>query len=122
MLKRLQLTASISLIALIFLCLLWEIWLAPLKPGGSWMMAKTFPLLAVLFGILKGRRYTYQVSSLLALLYVMEGSVRATSDTGPSQGLALIECLLAIVFFVSVVIYARLSAPSRQRPPPSPEQ
>ncbi|WP_303784646.1 DUF2069 domain-containing protein [Azovibrio restrictus] len=116
MLPRLQLAASASLIALIFLCLLWELWLAPLQPGGTWMAAKAFPLLLPLFGILKGRRYTYQWSSLLALLYLMEGSVRATSDTGPSQWLALLETLLALVFFASVVAYARLSAPSRNKP------
>lgn len=115
-LSRLQFIASASLIALIFLCLLWELWLAPLKPGGSWLAAKAFPLLLPLFGILKGRRYSYQVCSLLALLYLMEGSVRATSDVGLSQWLALIETLLALVFFVSVVAYARLSAPSRQKP------
>lgn len=115
MLKRLQLAACASLIALIFLCLLWELWLAPLKPGGSWMAAKAFPLLLPLFGILNGRRYSYQVSSLLALLYLLEGSVRATSDTGPSQWLALAETLLALVFFCSVVAYARLSAPSRNK-------
>lgn len=115
MLKRLQLAASASLIALIFLCLLWELWLAPLKPGGSWMAAKAFPLLLPLFGILNGRRYSYQVSSLLALLYLLEGSVRATSDTEPSQWLALAETLLALVFFCSVVAYARLSAPSRNK-------
>lgn len=117
MLPRLQLAASASLIALIFLCLLWELWLAPLKPGGSWMAAKAFPLLLPLFGILKGRRYTYQWCSMLALAYLMEGSVRATSDTGPSQWLAVIETLLALVFFVSVVAYARLSAPSRNKAP-----
>lgn len=120
MLKRLQLAASASLIALIFLCLLWELWLAPLKPGGSWMAAKAFPLLLPLFGILNGRRYSYQVSSLLALLYLLEGSVRATSDTGPSQWLALAETLLALVFFCSVVAYARLSAPSRNKSASSP--
>lgn len=115
MLPRLQLSASISLIALIFLCLLWELWLAPLKPGGSWMAAKAFPLLIPLFGILKGRRYSYQACSLLSLLYLMEGSVRATSDTGLSQWLELTETLLALVFFVSVVAYSRLSAPSRMK-------
>ena len=58
--KHLQLTASTSLIALIFLCVAWELWLAPLRPGGSWLVLKALPLLAPLMGILKGRRYTYQ--------------------------------------------------------------
>jgi uncharacterized membrane protein len=28
--------AVVSLLALIVLCLAWELWLAPLRPGGSW--------------------------------------------------------------------------------------
>ena len=52
--------ASVSLIALIFLCLTWELWLAPLRPGGSWLVLKLLPLLAALMGVLRGRRYTLQ--------------------------------------------------------------
>lgn len=31
--KILQIASSISLIALIFLCVAWELWLAPLRPA-----------------------------------------------------------------------------------------
>jgi len=34
-----------SLIALIILCLAWELWLAPLRPGGSSLVFKVLPLL-----------------------------------------------------------------------------
>ena len=44
-----------SLIALIFLGLAWELWLAPLKPGGSLLALKVLPLLVPLFGVLRGR-------------------------------------------------------------------
>ncbi len=54
--SRYQTLASASLIALIFLCLAWEAWLAPLKPGGSWMTLKAAFLLIPLFGILRGKR------------------------------------------------------------------
>lgn len=107
--KHLQITASTSLIALIFLCLAWELWLAPLRPGGSALVFKALPLLLPLFGILKGRRYTYQWSSLFILLYLMEGLVRATSEPGVSQMLAILETLLAGVFFAVVVLYCRLT-------------
>ena len=53
------------LIALLFLCLAWETVLAPLRPGGSWLALKALPLLAPLFGVLRGNRYTYQWSTLL---------------------------------------------------------
>jgi len=111
--RRASLVASISLIALIALCLAWELWLAPLRPGGSWLALKALPLLAPLFGILHGRRYTYQWSSLLIQLYLLEGLTRATSDDGMMQILAIIETVLALVFFVATLVFARLTAPSR---------
>ena len=104
--------ATISLIALIALCLAWELRLAPLKPGGSWLVLKTLPLLAPLFGILHGRRYTHQWASLLILAYLSEGLVRATTDSGPMRLMAGIEVLLATVFFAAAVYYARATRPS----------
>lgn len=62
-----------------------------------------------LSGLLAGRRYTYQWSSMFILLYFMEGVVRMTSDTGTSQWLAGAETLLATVFFVAVIAYARIT-------------
>lgn len=104
---RLQLGASASLIALILLCLVWEIWLAPLHHDGSLLLLKVLPLLLPLFGILKGKRYTYQWASMLILLYFIEGVVRAWSDNGLSAQLALIEVALSLVFFTCAIFYAR---------------
>lgn len=106
-LRSLYLSACISLIALIFLCLAWELRLAPVQPGGSWLVLKCVPLLAPLFGILHGRRYTYQWASMLILLYFTEGIVRATSETGASQWLAAAEVALSLVFFGSAIGYVR---------------
>ena len=50
-------------------------------------------------GILKGRRYTYQWSSMFILLYFIEGVMRAWSDRGLSARLALGEIALSLVFF-----------------------
>ena len=47
------LAACATLIALILLGLAWELILAPLKPGGSWLVLKVMPLMAPLFGILR---------------------------------------------------------------------
>lgn len=105
--QRYQTIASASLILLIALCLAWEGWLAPLKPGGSWMILKGALLLLPLFGILRGKRYTYKWLSLFIQLYLLEGATRATSDTGLSQWLAAAETLLSAVLFVSVVLYIR---------------
>lgn len=111
--RVLSLVASISLLALIVLCVLWEAWLAPLRPGGSWMMLKAVPLLPAVFGILRGRRYTYQWMSMLTLLYLTEGVLRAT-DPGLTGMLAGIEIALSVVLFMATMLYARVTAPSRQ--------
>ncbi len=112
--RALSQAASVLLVALIALCVLWEGWLAPLRPGGSWLVLKGLPLMGALFGVLKGRRYTYQWLSMLVLLYFTEGVVRAT-DPGLAGTLALAEALLAAALFACAVWYARLSAPSRRR-------
>lgn len=105
--------AAISLIALLMLCLAWELWLAPLRPGGSMLALKALPLLLPLRGILHGRRYTHQWLSLLVLLYLAEGTVRAVSDIGTSQILAMAETLLATLLFAGCLGHARATAPSR---------
>lgn len=103
------LAACASLITLIFLCLTWELVLVPLRPGGSWLVLKTLPLLAPLPGILRGRLYTYRWSSMLILAYFIEGVVRAFSERGLSSLLAQAEILLSLLFFVSVIFYVRRS-------------
>lgn len=107
--QTLQLGASVSLIGLILLTLAWETVLAPLKPGGSLLMLKALPLLLPLFGILRGKRYTFQWSSMFILLYFTEGTVRAWSDQGLSAGLAMAEIALSIIFFSCAIFYARLT-------------
>jgi uncharacterized membrane protein len=109
MLPALRIGAGSSLVALIFLCLAWEAILAPLKPNGSLLILKTLPLLLPLFGILKGRRYTYQWASMFILIYFTEGVVRAWSDTGLSAKLALIEVVLSLLFFMCTIYYAKLT-------------
>ncbi|UCV06816.1 DUF2069 domain-containing protein [Dechloromonas denitrificans] len=104
---RYQLITSTSLIALIFLCLAWEGWLAPLRPGGSWLILKAAFLLLPLFGVLRGKRYTYKWLSLFIQFYLLEGLTRATSDAGLSQLLAIGETALAGVVFFSAILYIR---------------
>lgn len=102
--------AIVSLIALIALCLAWELFLAPLRPGGSWLVLKVLPLLVPLFGVLRGKRYTFQWACMLILLYFAEGVVRAWSDRPPASTLAAIEIALSSVFYLAAVFYAKLTA------------
>jgi uncharacterized membrane protein len=108
-LRALRLSALAALAALIALCIAWELWLAPLRPGGSLVALKALPLALVLPGVLQGRRYTYQWSSMLILAYFAEGATRAWADSGLVQQLAWAEIALALAYFAAAVSYARLT-------------
>jgi uncharacterized membrane protein len=49
--------------------------------------------------------YTYRWLSLLVWLYFGEGVLRATSDTGISQWLAMLEVVLTVLLFASCTLY-----------------
>ena len=101
--------ACACLIALIFLAVAWELFLAPLKPGGSWLVLKVLPLMAPLFGVLRAKRYTFQWSTLMIWAYAAEGATRAYTDRGLSAGLALAELVLALAYFVFAVSFLKAS-------------
>lgn len=99
--------AVASLCALILLGLIWEVWLAPLRPGGSLLVLKVIPLLLIFRGLLRRDLYTLQWSSMLILFYFTEGIVRATSDHGLSAKLGWIEVALTLVYFICAISYVR---------------
>jgi uncharacterized membrane protein len=100
--------ASISLVLLIATLLAWETVLAPARPGGSLLMLKVLPLLAPLFGILRDKLYTFRWASMLILVYFTEGCVRAWTDTGLAQHLAVVEIALSTTFFFACLAWVRL--------------
>jgi uncharacterized membrane protein len=106
---KLRLAASLALVSLALFCLLWELWLAPLRPGGSFLALKALPLALPLSGIFRGRRYTYQWSSMLILAYFAEGVMRAWGDADLSRQCAIAEIALSLAFFAVAVSYARLT-------------
>ena len=99
--------AAASLVALIFLCVSWELFLAPIKPGGSWLVLKVLPLMAALFGVLRARRYTFKWMTLAIWFYVAEGAARAWTDGGLSARLAAAELVLALAYFAGAVVWLR---------------
>ena len=109
--------AAACLCALALLCLAWELWLAPLRPGGSWLALKVLPLLWIAPGIVRGRIYTYRASTMLILAYFAEGIVRAWSEQGLSAGLAGAEILLSGVFFGAAITYVRAGHTVRSTAP-----
>lgn len=111
-----RISGAISLIGLIALGLVWELFLAPIRPGGSWLVLKVIPLLLPLRGVLKGNVYTFQWACMLILLYFMEGVVRAWSDPSSlSAQLAIIEIILSFVFYLSALAYLRPAKQAARR-------
>ena len=105
---------------LIVLGSLWELWLAPLKPGGSLLVFKVLPLVFVLPALIRGWVKPYQLWTMLILLYLCEGIVRGMSDPGLSSTLGWIETVLAAGSYATLMLYVRsyrslASAPSGQR-------
>jgi uncharacterized membrane protein len=97
-----------SLGLLIVWCVLWETVLAPLKPGGSWLVLKAAPLLLPLYGVWKRDIYTLQWTSMMILLYFTEGVVRGWSDKDElSSQLAWGEAAIVCVYFFCAVMYLR---------------
>ena len=112
--------AVCSLLALIALGLAWELWLAPLRPGGSWLVIKVLPLLLPLPGLLKNRMYTYRWVALFVWLYFVEGVVRASGDRPPGNHLALLQIAVCLVLFAACTLHVRLRQRSAQRAAASP--
>ena len=100
--------AFVSTFGLIVLGLAWEMFLAPIRPGGSLLALKVLPLCLPLAGILKNRMYTYRWLSLLVWLYFTEGVVRAWSDKAPGNYLAMGEVLLCLLLFVACSLHVRI--------------
>ncbi|MES2909952.1 MAG: DUF2069 domain-containing protein [Pseudomonadota bacterium] len=100
--------AAGSMMGLIILGFAWEMWLSPIRPGGSLLALKVLPLCLPLAGVLKNRMYTYRWLSLLVWVYFTEGATRAWSDRPPGNYLAMIEVLLCLMLFVACALHVRL--------------
>ncbi len=103
-----RLTRNLSFgatLALILLCLAWELWLAP--TGRGTLAVKVLPLLAAPVGLWRYRMYTYRWLALAIWLYVLEGLVRSTSESGSGQWLAVGEVVLSVVIFTACTAQIR---------------
>lgn len=106
--KIFHIGAIASLILLIGWLVAWEIWVAPLHPGGSLLALKALPLLVPLRGVIKRDLYTLQWSSMVILVYFAEGAVRAWSDeVEASRIMAIGEIVLVCVYFACALLYLR---------------
>lgn len=114
-----QLIATAAFVDLFILCVAWEWFISPLRPGGSWLILKAIPLLFAIPGLWKGNVYTMQWASMLILLYITEGLVRIL-ETGANFWMAALETALGTVAFVCLLIFlkpikARAKAAKKER-------
>lgn len=117
--RRSRAVAFAATLALALLCLVWELWLAP--TGRGTLAVKALPMLLPLAGLWRYRLYTYRWVSLLVWLYVTEGLVRATSDSGLSALLALAEVALAVLAFIACAAHIRQRLAEARRAGPMPD-
>jgi len=97
--------ALVSLLGLIALGLVWELWGAP--TGHRTLAVKVVPLLIPLAGLWRDRLYTYRWLSLMVWLYFTEGVVRATSDRGGGAPWAAAEVVLCLALFAACAGHVR---------------
>jgi uncharacterized membrane protein len=99
--------ALAGLVALAVVSLLWEWLLAPLRPGGSWLILKALPLLVLLPAALRGTRRALQWLSLLLPFYLAEGIVRGFSESGRHAFVAWVAAAIAAATFVALLAWVR---------------
>ncbi|CAM3742517.1 DUF2069 domain-containing protein [Polynucleobacter brandtiae] len=101
-----QLIATAAFVDLFILCVAWEWFISPLRPGGSWLILKAIPLLFAIPGLWKGNIYTMQWASMLVLLYITEGLVRIL-ETGANFWMATLETTLGTIGFICLLAFLK---------------
>src|SRR5512139_1374549 len=101
--------ALLGLIALALVSFLWEMWLAPIRPGGSWLALKALPLALLVPAALRGTRRALQWLSLLLPFYVAEGVVRGVTESGRHALVAWVAAMVAAATFVALLAWVRSS-------------
>lgn len=96
-----------SLVALTLVCVLWELWLAPLRPGGSWLALKALPLALFVPAVARGSRKALQGAALLVPFYLAEGIVRGWSESGRHAIVAWGAAAIAAFTFAAVIARLR---------------
>lgn len=99
--------ATLVAAALMVFGLAWELFLDPLRPGGSWLALKVLPLALALRGLHAGRIYTYKWMSLVIWIYVGEALVRIAGLTPSERLLAWNSLALSTALAIVILAGAR---------------
>jgi uncharacterized membrane protein len=92
--------AVLATVASLCWLLLWESVLAPLRPGGSWLIVKALPLALLLPGVVRGSRRARQWATLLLPWYAAEALTRCWSESGRHAYVAGVAASLLLAAFV----------------------
>ena len=99
-----QKLAFVCAILLCLLCIAWEWFISPLRTNGSWMVLKCIPLALMLPGLYRGKNYQSQATSMIILLYFLEGFARLF-EPGLNWILASVEIILSSMIFYGVLMH-----------------
>jgi len=100
------LIASAATLDLIIVCIAWEWFISPLRPGGSWLILKALPLAVMLPGLWRAKVYTMQWGTMLILIFTTEALVRI-SESGWNFWMALLELVLSVIIFICLLLYLK---------------
>ncbi len=106
--------AVAAVAALLLLECLWELWLAPVKPGGSWLALKGLPLAFAWPALARGTTRARQGMTLLLLPYAAEGIVRGVTESGRHALVAWAAALVAAVAFAALLASFRVERRATQ--------
>ena len=106
--------ALVAALALTVLQLLWELLLAPLRPGGSWLALKALPLALLLPAAARGALRPRQWLAFALLPYFAEGLVRCLTESGRHAVVAGAAAAIAGFAFVSLVLSFRAERRGRR--------
>jgi uncharacterized membrane protein len=93
--------------ALALLEALWELALAPVRPGGSWLALKALPLALLWWPLARGDRRPRQIASLLLPLYFGEALVRALTEHGRHAQVATLATAISVSALVAILMSFR---------------
>ena len=105
--RRRQRAAVALTSALILLECLWEVVLAPVRPGGFWLAAKAVPLALLWPGLARGQPKAGQLATLLLPFYFAEALVRALTETGRHALVASVVAVLSVAAFIALLLAFR---------------
>jgi len=93
--------------ALILLQVLWELLLAPVRPGGSWLALKALPLALAWPALARGSPRARFVVLLLLLPYFAEAMTRAVVEYGRHALVAGMAAALTAAAFAALLLSFR---------------